>query len=74
MGGRLSALHECGSTDDGACEYGTETCDDAGAWVGCNAVGPGDEICNGIDDNCDGTTDDLDVIRFCQLWKIEISG
>lgn len=45
----------CG-TDVGECVKGTESCV-AGAWQGCNAVGPSTEICDAKDNNCDGLTD-----------------
>jgi Putative metal-binding motif len=45
----------CG-TDIGDCVAGTETCQ-AGAWQGCTAVGPNLEVCDGRDNNCDGTQD-----------------
>lgn len=45
----------CG-TDVGECSLGTETCQ-AGTWVGCNAVGPTPEVCDGLDNNCDGSQD-----------------
>ncbi|HHW97330.1 hypothetical protein KBB45_07890 [Myxococcota bacterium] len=47
----------CTVTNDfGTCS-GTETCN-AGNWVGCTANMPGVEICNNIDDDCDGLTDE----------------
>ena len=47
----------CG-TDVGACQAGQQTCA-AGAWGACQgAIGPGNETCNEIDDNCDGQTDE----------------
>jgi Putative metal-binding motif len=45
----------CG-TDVGECVVGTETCQ-AGTWVGCSAVGPSAEVCDGLDNNCDGSQD-----------------
>jgi len=47
----------CG-TDEGACTAGTITCVD-GTPV-CDGEGaPEDEVCNGVDDDCDGQTDGL---------------
>ncbi|MGN6109490.1 MAG: MopE-related protein, partial [Kofleriaceae bacterium] len=42
----------CGT---GTCR-GVETCS-AGGWVGCTAQQPLPEVCNGLDDNCDGIRD-----------------
>ena len=48
----------CG-TSTGACTAGTQTCDAAGMWGTCTgAVGPSTEVCNMIDDDCDGMTDE----------------
>ncbi|WP_169791732.1 MopE-related protein [Sandaracinus amylolyticus] len=42
----------------GACTAGFSTC--GGGTLGCvRAVGPTPEICNGLDDDCDGTIDDM---------------
>ena len=47
----------CGS-DVGACEPGVSACV-AGRFGACQGgVGPAPESCNGLDDNCDGTTDE----------------
>ncbi|MDY0059580.1 MAG: C-type lectin domain-containing protein [Myxococcota bacterium] len=43
----------------GECEPGTQTCDDQGQWGPClNATGPTDELCNGLDDDCDNEVDE----------------
>ena len=42
----------------GPCVAGTQTCE-AGAWTLCvGQVIPGDEQCNAVDDDCDGTSDE----------------
>jgi hypothetical protein len=47
----------CGSSQVGACKFGTTSCT-SGA-ITCNgAVGPKTETCNGVDDDCDGVVDD----------------
>ncbi len=42
----------------GACTEGTQTCT-TGAWGGCTGwVTPIPEVCNNVDDDCDGSTDE----------------
>jgi hypothetical protein len=53
-----------GTTDVGECSYGTETCS-SGLWsVTTSSVGPATEICNGLDDDCDGAVDEGVQITF----------
>lgn len=49
----------CGS-DVGACELGTEQCSPEGQWSGICEGGqpPTSEICDGVDQNCNGLRDD----------------
>ena len=48
----------CG-TDVGECQAGTQVCT-ASAWGTCTgAIGPTGEICDGRDNDCDGSTDEL---------------
>ena len=49
---------QCGPTTDiGECAYGTQTCS-GNAWGSCSgAVYPNTEICDGKDNDCDGSTD-----------------
>jgi len=49
----------CG-TDVGACEYGTYNCS-GGNLICTGGVNPATEICNGVDDDCDGSVDEGDV-------------
>lgn len=48
----------CGQSDVGACKKGVQKCVN-GTWsTACEgAVGPKEEECNGLDDNCDGRID-----------------
>jgi hypothetical protein len=49
----------CG-TDEGECSPGVNVCI-RGTIQCAGAVGPRDEVCNGLDDDCDGEADDLAV-------------
>jgi len=65
------------SPADGACEVegearpcatdcgsGVEFCR-GGVWTGCNAPAPAAEVCDGADQDCDGTADE-EVLRACE--------
>jgi alpha-tubulin suppressor-like RCC1 family protein len=65
-----------GTSGVGACSPGTETCvvGGTGTWGAClGQVLPTAEICNNIDDNCNGTRDD-GVTRACYTGAAGTSG
>ena len=47
-----------GPRESGVCQSGVSSCDGAGNLTCVGGVGPSPEVCNGIDDDCDGQTDE----------------
>ncbi|MCA9518041.1 MAG: hypothetical protein KC635_24045, partial [Myxococcales bacterium] len=45
------------ANDVGTC-YGVETCDAETGWGGCNARTPAEDLCDGLDNDCNGLVDD----------------
>lgn len=61
----------CGESE-GVCEQGAQLCVDGVFETNCTgAIGPTTETCNGLDDNCDGTTDETCV---CEPDSIQDCG
>ncbi len=57
----------------GSC-FGRETCDPEAGWRGCTANEPAAEVCNDVDDDCNGFTDDLEGKGDMCERSIEIDG
>ena len=52
----------CGFSDMGECKLGSQTCQGNGFYGSCvGAVNPTTEICNNVDDNCNGQVDEGNV-------------
>jgi len=45
------------NNDFGVC-FGQEVCSGTAGWSGCTARAPAAEVCNGVDDDCNGSVDD----------------
>jgi hypothetical protein len=57
---------QCGTTDIGECKYGVQTCNN-GEWSPCvGNVNPQLEICDGLDNNCDGSVDEDFTTEDCE--------
>ncbi len=66
--GNAGQTKACLATNDVGTCFGVETCDPAVGWTGCTAATPADEVCNGVDDDCDGFVDeDLPTGGPCQV-------
>jgi hypothetical protein len=50
----------CVATNEHGTCHGETVCQSDGQWGPCSAQTPAPEVCNGVDDNCDGLLDDDD--------------
>jgi hypothetical protein len=61
------------SNDLGSC-YGRQRCDSTLGWSACDAQAPQAEVCNQIDDDCNGLTDDVPMLGEACMNEAEIIG
>ena len=54
LAGTVGPCHRTNSW--GTC-HGTRLCAPGTGWTSCSAALPGEDLCNGVDDDCDGVTD-----------------
>ncbi|MCB9727340.1 MAG: hypothetical protein H6746_02525 [Deltaproteobacteria bacterium] len=60
-------VRSCSNTNEVGTCTGNQTCDLAQGWSTCTASVPSAEICNGFDDNCNGSIDEgHDTPRACE--------
>jgi len=64
LDGSENLTRQCGTSNIGACKLGIESCNDAGEWYGCTAIGPAPETCDGKDNDCDAQTDEDKNLKF----------
>jgi hypothetical protein len=58
-----------GGMPQGKCKFGNQTCESSGKWAPCtNAVPPSEEICDKLDNDCDGLTDEDDALNK-KTWR-----
>jgi len=61
----VGQTRECGESNIGECRKGTQTCTSEGKWGNCiGSVGPTEEKCDGLDNNCNGMVDE-NLVRQC---------
>ena len=56
-GGEAPLERECG-LERGACRRGVQVCE-GGAWADCSGIAPEVEVCDGVDNDCDGLSDEV---------------
>lgn len=66
VAGQTRTCVRLGEDGEGRC-FGEEICDPALGWSGCSAPTPSLEICDGVDNDCNGAIDDLEDGDACTI-------
>lgn len=62
---------DCPTGMPGICADGTTQCSNGGMTITCEPnLKPTAEVCNGLDDDCDGTVDNPDAPNLCPTGKV----
>jgi MYXO-CTERM domain-containing protein len=62
---------DCDTYMPGICKDGTTQCSNGGMTITCEPnLKPTAEVCNGLDDDCDGTVDNPDAPNLCPTGKV----
>jgi hypothetical protein len=62
---------DCMTGMPGICADGTTQCSNGGMTITCEPnLKPATEVCNGLDDDCDGTVDNPDAPNLCPTGKV----
>ena len=60
------AVEACSAENENGKCFGERKCDGPNGWTECSATAPGAEVCDGLDNNCDGDKDEGLVAEPCE--------
>ncbi|TNF35663.1 MAG: hypothetical protein EP329_06025, partial [Deltaproteobacteria bacterium] len=66
-------LRTCAAANAAGTCYGVETCDPLSGWQGCSATPPSAEVCDGVDNDCNGFVDD-DLAENGTACEVSVGG